>query len=141
MTEQLIDAMVSLTHIMEEESEQLAKAPYFPELPEIAAVKLRLTGRIEAEVARMKREAPDDWAERLEPEAREQLAEASRCLRDASSVNAQILKRQIELSTEMMGAIAAEAQRLTGTRNTVYGACGALAASEAPAPISINARL
>ncbi len=141
MTEQLIDAMVSLTHIMEEESEQLSRAPYFPEMPEIAAVKLRLTGRIEAEVARMKREAPDDWAERLAPEERERLAEASRGLRDASTVNQQILKRQIELSTDMMGAIAAEAQRLTGTRNMTYGAGGGLAASEAPAPISINARL
>ncbi|HWU95017.1 MAG TPA: flagellar protein FlgN [Sphingomonas sp.] len=141
MTEQLIDAMVSLTHIMEEESEQLAKAPYFPEMPEIATVKLRLTGRIEAEVARMKREAPDNWAERLDPEVRERLAEASRGLRDASTINQQVLKRQIELSTDMMGAIAAEAQRLTGTRNMTYGACGGLGVTDAPAPISINARL
>jgi flagellar biosynthesis/type III secretory pathway chaperone len=141
MTEQLIDAMVSLTQIMEEESERLAKGPYFAELPEIATVKLRLTGQIEAHVARMKREAPDDWAEKLEPEVREQLAEASRGLRDASTINAQILARQIELSTEMMGAIAAEAQRLTGTRSMTYGACGGLGGMDAPAPISINARL
>jgi flagellar biosynthesis/type III secretory pathway chaperone len=141
MTEQLIDAMVSLTQIMEEESDRLGRGPYFPELPEIAQAKLRLTGRIEAEVARMKREAPDDWAERLDPEAREQLAEASRGLRDASSINADILKRQIELSVEMMGAIAAEAQRLTGTRSMTYGACGGLGGMDAPAPISINARL
>lgn len=141
MTVQLIDAMVSLTQIMEEESERLARGPFFPELPELAAAKLRLTGRIEAEVARMKREAPDDWADKLDPEAREALAEASRSLRDASSINAQILKRQIELSTDMMGAIAAEAQRLTGTRNMTYGACGALGGMDAPAPISINTRL
>jgi len=141
MTEQLIDAMVSLTAIMEEESEQLAKVSFFPELPEIAQVKMRLTGRIEAEVARMKREAPDDWAEKLDPEARERLAEASRGLRDASTINQQILKRQIELSVEMMGAIAAEAQRLTGSRSTTYAACGGLSGMDAPAPISLNARL
>jgi flagellar biosynthesis/type III secretory pathway chaperone len=141
MTAQLIDAMVSLTHIMEEESEKLARVPFFPELPELATAKLRLTGRIEAEVARMKREAPDDWAEKLDPEMREQLAEASRGLRDASTINAQILKRQIELSSDMMGAIAAEAQRLTGTRSTTYAACGSLFGSDGPAPISINARL
>ncbi|NWO67877.1 flagellar protein FlgN, partial [Escherichia coli] len=29
MTEQLIDAMVSLTQIMEEESERLGRGPYF----------------------------------------------------------------------------------------------------------------
>lgn len=141
MTAQLIDAMVSLTHLMEEESERLAREPFFPELPEIAAAKLRLTGRIEAEVARMKREAPDDWAERLEPDTREELADASRCLRDASTVNQQILKRQIELSSDMMGAIAAEAQRLTGSRSTTYAACGGLLGTDMPAPISLNARL
>jgi flagellar biosynthesis/type III secretory pathway chaperone len=129
MTAQLIDAMVSLTHLMEEESERLAREPFFPELPEIANAKLRLTGRIEAEVARMKREA------------REELAEASRCLRDASNVNQQILKRQIDLSADMMGAIAAEAQRLTGSRSTTYAACGGLMGTDMPAPISINARL
>jgi flagellar biosynthesis/type III secretory pathway chaperone len=141
MTAQLIDAMVSLTQIMEEESEKLARVPFFPELPEMATAKLRLTGRIEAEVARMKREAPDDWAERLDPETRDQLADASRGLRDASAVNAAILKRQIELSADMMGAIAAEAQRLTGSRSTTYAACGGLAGTDMPAPISLNARL
>jgi flagellar biosynthesis/type III secretory pathway chaperone len=141
MTAQLIDAMLSLAQIMEEESERLARGAYFAELPEMAAVKLRLTGRIEAEVARMKREAPDDWAERLDPEARVALTEASRTLRDASTVNQQVLQRQIELSVDMMGAIAAEAQRLTGSRNITYGACGGLGGMDAPAPISVNARL
>lgn len=141
MTAQLIDAMVSLTQIMEEESERLSQGVYFAELPEIASAKMRLTGRIEAEVARLKREAPDDWAERLDPDAREQLAEASRGLRDASTVNQQVLARHIELSVDMMGAIAAEAQRLTGSRNVTYGACGGLGGMDAPAPISVNARL
>ena len=141
MTTRLLDSMLSLTAIMEEESEKLARTPYLPELPEIAAAKLRLTGQIDAEIARLKREAPDDWMEQLDAETRETLAEASRNLRDASTVNAQILKRQIELSVDMMAAIAAEAQRLTGTRSTTYGACGGLAGMDAPAPISINARL
>lgn len=141
MTAQLIDAMLSLTQIMEEESDKLARSPFFAELPELANAKLRLTGRIEAEVARMKREAPDDWAEKLDPETRELLAEASRGLRDASIVNADVLKRQIELSAEMMAAIAAEAQRLTGSRSMTYGACGGLGGMDAPAPISLNARL
>lgn len=140
MTVQLIDAMVSLTALMEEESEQLTRKAYIPELGEIAAAKLRLTGRIEADFARLKRESPD-WAEQLDEEERIQLSDASRNLRDASTVNQQILSRQIELSVEMMGAIAAEAQRLTGTRSTTYGACGGLGGMDAPAPISINAKL
>ncbi len=140
MTAQLIDAMVSLTALMEEESEKIARKAYVPELGEIAAAKLRLTGRIEADFARLKRESAD-WAEKLDEETRQQLSDASRDLRDASAVNQQILSRQIELSVEMMGAIAAEAQRLTGTRSTTYGACGGLGGMDAPAPISVNARL
>jgi flagellar biosynthesis/type III secretory pathway chaperone len=140
MTDQLIDAMVSLTALMEEETEKLARRGYVPELGEIAAAKVRLTGRIEADFARLKRETPN-WTEKLDEETRARLSDASRDLRDASAVNQQILSRQIELSVEMMGAIAAEAQRLGGTRSTTYGACGALGGMDAPAPISINARL
>jgi flagellar biosynthesis/type III secretory pathway chaperone len=140
MTAQLIDAMVSLTALMEEESERLARKPYIPELGEIAAAKLRLTGRIEAEFARLKRES-DDWMHALDADAHAALTEASRHLRDASTVNAEILSRQIELSTEMMAAIAAEAQRLTGARSATYGASGGMAGLDAPAPISVNARL
>ncbi|WP_213981685.1 flagellar protein FlgN [Sphingomonas sp. dw_22] len=141
MTEHLIDAMVSLATLMEEESEKLTRSPYLPELGEIAGAKLRLAGRLEAEVARMKREHPDDWLDGVDEDAREQLAEASRHLRDASEVNAQILSRQIELSADMMAAIAAEAQRLTGSRSISYGACGGMAGMDTSAPISINARL
>lgn len=141
MTEILIDAMVSLAALMEEESEKLSRSPYLPELGEIAGAKLRLAGRLEAEVARMKREHPDDWLDGVDEETRDQLAEASRNLRDASAANAKILSRQIDLSADMMAAIAAEAQRLTGCRSTTYGACGGIAGMDAPAPISINARL
>jgi flagellar biosynthesis/type III secretory pathway chaperone len=141
MITQLVDAMISLTSLMEEESERLVRTPYLPELGEIADAKLRLAGRIEAEIARMKREHPDDWLETLDPEARAVLSDASRGLRDASIVNSKILSRQIELSSEMMAAIAAEAQRLTGSRSTTYSACGGLSGIDAPAPISVNARL
>ncbi|WP_188054522.1 MULTISPECIES: flagellar protein FlgN [unclassified Sphingosinithalassobacter] len=140
MTRELHDAIVSMTALMEEESEQLARSARVPELPEIASAKLRLAGKIENEVARLGRETPD-WIETLDDELRAELADASQALRDASLVNAQVLKRQIELSVEMMEAIAAEAKRLTGTRNATYGARGALGGIDAPAPISINTRL
>jgi flagellar biosynthesis/type III secretory pathway chaperone len=140
MTEQLIEAMNSLTAIMEEESAKLARTPYLPELSEIANAKLRLTGRIEAEVARLKREN-DNWLQDADEETRGKLADASRALRDASSVNARILERQIEISVDMMAAIAAEAQRATGSRSATYGATGGMGGMNAPAPISVNARL
>ncbi|MFZ5746621.1 MAG: flagellar protein FlgN [Pseudomonadota bacterium] len=140
MTADLVDAMISLTALMEEESDRLSRAPYMADLPEIAAAKLRLAGRIDAEVARLKRERPD-WQDRLPEEERRKLADASVALRDASKINADVLSRQIQLSVEMMSAIAAEAQRLTGTRNTIYDKLGGLDGVDAPAPISINARL
>ncbi|UYY59681.1 flagellar protein FlgN [Sphingomonas sp. S2-65] len=140
MTDHLLDAMVSLTSLMEEESEQLVRSPYLPALSEIANAKLRLTGRIEAEVARLKR-GNQNWMAALDEEARAQLADVTRHLLDASEVNQKILSRQIELSSDMMAAIATEAKRLTGTRNMTYGACGGMGGMDAPAPISINARL
>ncbi|WP_298675601.1 flagellar protein FlgN [uncultured Sphingomonas sp.] len=141
MTTRLLDAMTSLAALMQEETDQVSRAPYHPGLSEIAAAKLRLTGQIETEIARMKREAPDDWLDRIAPEMRDQLAEASLSLRDISTVNADILARQIDLSAEMMAAIAAEAQRLSGRRSTVYEASGGLGGMDVSAPISINARL
>lgn len=140
MTLELLDSMVSLTALMEEESAQLARSAFFPTLGEIAAAKTRLVGRIEAEVARLRRETPD-WMDTLEPEARQALTDASEALRDASDINARILSRQIELSSDMLAAIANEAKRLTGRRNTTYGACGNMATMDLSAPISINARL
>jgi hypothetical protein len=54
---------------------------------------------------------------------------------------ARVLERQIDLSTEMMGAVAAEARRVTGSRSSIYGARGRVARSDAAAPISVNASL
>lgn len=140
MTAELIDCMTSLTELMTEESAQLTARAHVPAHHEIAEAKQRLVGRIEAIVSRSNRETPG-WAEALPEDEREALSEASRTLRDASTANAEILSRQIEISVEMMAAIAAEAQRLTGKRNAVYGASGGMTGMEMPAPISINARL
>lgn len=136
----LLDAMTSLSDLMEEESALLGSSVRSPGLPEIAEAKSRLAGRIEAETTRLARETPG-WMDAIDAESRETLTRASERLRDVSVVNAQILSRQIELSVDMMGAIAAEAKRITGTRNATYGAGGSLFGSDMPAPISINTRL
>ncbi|MFA6124363.1 flagellar protein FlgN [Sphingomonas sp.] len=140
MADELIDLATSLSHLMEQESEALALSGRMPALSELVAAKVRLVGQIEAEVSRRQRETPD-WADTATDEQRAEMALAFGHLRDASIVNAQILERQIAFSTELMGAIAAEAQRVTGKRSSTYGASGGMTRIELPAPISINARL
>lgn len=140
MTAELIDAMQSLTALMTEESEQLVRRARVTHHEEIADAKVRLVGRIEAAVAKLKRER-GDWMAELDAEERAAFLEASEALRDASTANAEILNRQIEISVEMMAAIAAEAQRVSGKRNEIYGPAGGMTGTVMPAPISINARL
>lgn len=140
MAAELIDLATSLSHLMEQESEGLALHGRVPALGELVAAKLRLVGQIEAEVTRLQRETPD-WLDLLGEEERGEMALVFGHLRDASIVNAQILERQITFSSELMGAIAAEAQRVTGKRSTTYGAGGDMLRLDVSAPISINARL
>lgn len=140
MDDELIDLATSLSHLMEQESEALTRNGHTQGLAELVAAKLRLAGQIEAEVTKREREAPD-WADTLSEEQRAEMALVFGHLRDASIVNAQILERQIAFSSDLMRAIAAEAQRVTGKRSSTYGASGDMMRIDLPAPISINARL
>lgn len=140
MIEELLDHMSSLTAIMEEESDRLVAPGRVPDLSAMAAAKTRLVGALEAKMAQLSRERPA-WMEELEEADRRRLAAAVAVLRDASLVNADVLERQIELSTELMAAIAQEAQRLMGTRKASYGAHGGWLGVDLPAPISLNTRL
>lgn len=140
MIEELLDHMSSLTAIMEEESDRLVAPGRVQDLSAMAAAKTRLVGSLEAKLAQLARERPT-WMEELEEANRTRLAAAVAVLRDASLVNADVLERQIELSTELMAAIAQEAQRLMGTRKASYGAHGGWLGVDLPAPISLNTRL
>lgn len=137
MASNLIDIMASLTLIMTEETERLGARERALDLAELAAAKVRLVGVLETELARLNREQPG-WAEALDEETRERLANTLIALGDASTVNAQVLERQIDLSIEMMGAVAAEAKRLSGNRAATYGARGDLSQMDLATPISIN---
>lgn len=137
---ELIDAMISLTSLMEDETSKLGRVGNLAELAEIAGSKVKLGAWIEVEVVRLRRESPD-WMSGLDAGTHAALAEASRTLRDTSLVNAQVIERQIELSVDIMAAIAGEAQRLTGRRSSTYGASGDVSRTESSAPISINTRL
>ena len=137
---ELFDTIVSLTTLMEEESEALAMRGRHPDLGEIAAAKARLVGMLEARDAQLARENPL-WLQELPDEVREHLTEAYRAMRDASIVNADVLARQIDLSSDMIAAVAAEVQRVSGGYSTTYGAHGGLWQVEQATPISLNARL
>lgn len=140
MANELIDLATSLTQLMEEESEALALRGRMPELTEVVVAKVRLAGQIESEVARLERETPG-WNHALPEDERAAMADTFGRLRDASIVNAQVLERQIAFSSDLMSAIAGEAQRATGKRRSTYGAGGDILHIDLSAPISVNACL
>ncbi|AGH49038.1 MULTISPECIES: hypothetical protein [Sphingomonadales] len=136
MANEAIDVMASLTLIMNEETDRLRSREGGRDLAELASAKIRLVGVLESELARLDREKPG-WARALDQDGRDQLAAALIALGEASTANAAILERQIDLSIEMMGAVTAEAKRLAGRRASTYGAAGNLA-PDFTAPISVN---
>lgn len=137
---ELIDTVSSLTAIIEEESAKLAGPGRHADLAELAEAKIRLVAALEAQTAQLGRERPD-WPAQLDEEARAALARTLEDLRAASAINADVLGRQIALSTEMMVAVTGEARRLTGGGNATYGVHGGLLHTEQATPIALNARI
>jgi hypothetical protein len=134
----LIDVITSLTLIMTEETERL-KARDREDLTELATVKIRLTGVLEGDLARLNREQPG-WADALEGDVREALSSSLIALGEASAANAAVLERQIDLSIELMAALAAEARRLSKKRAETYGSTGLLSPIDLATPISVNSQ-
>jgi flagellar biosynthesis/type III secretory pathway chaperone len=140
MTEELIDLMRSLVILMEEETARLQSNGRFPDMAETAQAKVRLVAALEQQSSRLSRENPG-WMESLGGDEREILRTAVADLRSASATNSAVLKRQIDLSNEMMEAVTHEARRIAGSRSTTYGAAGNVTRVQGAAPISINTRL
>ena len=140
MTNEFIDTIVSLTAIMEEETARLLSPVRHRDFAEMAAAKIKLVATLETMTAAHERTGTD-WMATLDDEGREALSAAIRHLGAAAQVNARVLERQIDLSTEMMGAVATEARRLSGTRSAIYGASGIVSRTEVATPISVNASL
>lgn len=136
----MIDTIASLTGVMEEESDNLAIHGRCPGIAELAAAKARLVDMLESSTAQLFRQSPG-WIESLETERREMLHARIAHLRDAAAVNAEVLSRQIALTSEMMAAVGVEMQRQTGRRSEAYSAQGQVLLREANAPLSINYRL
>lgn len=140
MASEFIDILTSLTAIMEEETAVLLAPGRYSDFAEMAAAKIKLVAAIEIKTAGHARTRAE-WLATLDDATREALFAAIRHLGTAAQVNARVLERQIDLSTEMMGVVAAEARRLSGMRSAVYGASGVLCRTELATPISVNASL
>lgn len=140
MTNDFIDTVTSLTAIMEEETARLLSPGRHSDFAEMATAKIKLAAAIQiktSEHAGMRA----DWLASLDDETRSRLTAAIAELGVAAQANARVLERQIDLSSEMMAAVATEARRLSGMRSAIYGAGGALNRSELATPISVNASL
>jgi flagellar biosynthesis/type III secretory pathway chaperone len=140
MASEFIDILRSLIAIMEEETARLLAPGRHADFAEMAAAKIKLVASLETKTAQHGRERAD-WLDTLDAETRDTLTSTIRHLGAAAQVNARVLERQIDLSTEMMSAVATEARRLSGTRGSIYGASGALCQTEIATPISVNASL
>lgn len=140
MASEFIDTIVSLTMIMEEETARLLSPGRHRDFAEMATAKMKLVATLDTIIATQERTRPN-WMTTIDDETRETLNGAIRDLGEAASANARVLERQIDLSTEMMGAVADEARRLSGSRSAIYGASGIVSHTEGATPISVNASL
>lgn len=137
METELLDLFRSLASISEEETLLLAQGRR-GEIAGLVQAKTRLVGAVDHEVARLDRTNPD-WRDALDADTRAELAELAARLRDICAANGAALKRQIDLSDEMMAEIAADARRRRGTGSGAYGASGGMAFAGTAVPISVNA--
>lgn len=140
MIEDLIDIVESLTLLMQEENARLTGAARRRISGAMVDAKLRLVAALEVRAAQVARQ-DSGWLEALEPELRTSLSGALARLGAVSDDNRIILARQIDLSTEMMGVVAAEAKRQSGARSATYGAKGSMTRHDMPSPISVNTSL
>lgn len=140
MASEFIDIVTSLTAIMEEETVRLLSPGRHRDFAEMAAAKIKLVAALEMKTAQHAR-MRGDWLATLSDEMRDTLTAAIKHLGAAAQVNARVLERQIDLSTEMMDAVATEARRLSGARSAIYGSSGILSRNDSASPISVNSSL
>lgn len=134
---ELVKSLTSLAMILDEENDRLTRPANASDLPELVAAKIRLAGIVEAESIRLALERPR-WLDDLPEEEQGEIRSLLETLVRRLGVNANLLERRIAMCDEIMGAIAAEARRLTGAKSAVYGVRGTLLSSEQATPISIN---
>lgn len=140
MSIELLETLASLSTVINEENDRLTRPIRQPDLPALIDAKLRLAGILDAQTSRLERENPD-WMAALDEELRAALTEGFATLIRRLEVNGRLLERRIALCDDLVGAISAEARRLSGARSAVYGMHGTLKATRMAAPIAVNSRL
>ncbi len=140
MVSEFLDIATSLTTIMEEETARLLAPGRYRDFGEMAEAKAKLVSALELKIAEHAR-GRTEWLDTLDQSTRDELTDVVQRLGAAAEANARVLERQIDLSIEMMGVVAAEARRLSGMRSSIYGASGVLSQTEMATPISINSSL
>ena len=131
--------VASLTGLLRAETALLG-AGGTRDVAELAAAKQRLASSLEQQIATLDRERPQ-WHTALSAAAAAALAQAMSALHEAAEANGAMLERQIALSRELLGAVAAEARRLAGTAQETYGASGTVSRFDAPTPLAVNTSL
>lgn len=138
MITDIAETIRSLCSLMEEETQLLGSVGASDELKCLAAAKLRLTAALETQVAAIERES-QDWLQAASAEP--DFADALGQLREVAEINARTLARHIDLSRDLLDAVATDARRLAGSRQETYGAAGHISRVDEPVPVSINTRL
>lgn len=136
----VVELMEELASLADEETATLAAAGGLERLGPIAAAKQRQLEALEVRLAEKQRAHPG-WAAELDSEAFQRLQQASAVLQEASERNRAALSRQLQLTDDLVGAVARELQRRTGGRNRTYAEAGRLREQTQPAPVSINTNL
>ena len=139
MSADIRDLMTSLASLMEEETEILRVSPYKPELEETAAAKARLSSDLANLTLKLNRETPG-WRDGQDEEERADLAGAARRLMNAAQENADTLRRNLELSGDLMETLIASAKKGRRGGVSVYGQTGNMTNSRG-GPLSVNANL
>nr|WP_253201411.1 flagellar biosynthesis protein FlgN [Sphingomonas quercus] len=124
---------------MTEETDRLKMHDRARDLVELTSAKVRLTGLLETEIARLNREQPG-WSKAMEEDQRARLTAVVSALGTASTENAAVIERHLELSNELMKVIAKEARRQFKKRADTYSDVGTLSPIDLSPPISVNSQ-
>lgn len=140
MIDTILDAARSIASLMDEETEALGQRGRLADHAELVAAKRRLVAQMEAEIVRLNRETPN-WLRDLDAEQDAALTEAMGTLQAAAMSNATMVRRQRDLSNDLIDAVAAEAKRLTGNSSCSYRDTGSVTWRQDSSPISVNTSL
>ncbi|KQN90173.1 hypothetical protein ASE95_15915 [Sphingomonas sp. Leaf231] len=139
MIVEMADLVASLTVVLKDEAELLRRRAGNNELRELVQLKLRLVGMLELAIAQHARDG-GEWLTFEDDEMRRDFLELVEALNEAANANAAMLERQLEITTEMIAALAMEARRVVGRRASTYRVQGDMTPADIAPPISFNDR-